>query len=390
VKITCKKADLSRGLAVVGRAIAARTTLPILANVKLSVEQGRLRLAATNLELGIQCWVDATVEEAGSTTLPAKILTDFVNFLPHSDITIITQQDTHESLIKSDISSASVKGMDPEEFPFMPTIDGDPALLIDAATFKTMVDDIGFAAARNDDRPTLTGIYLEVQEGVGTMLTCAAADTYRLAVENCPLARESDPISLLVPAKTLRDLAAILPAQGQVEIGTTSNGGQVLFHTEGIDLASRLLESSYVNFRQMLPKDYQIQATLETRMFTSVIKTAALFASAGDHSVTLMVQPRAGTITIEASATDLGSNTTSMTAQYGDTATASDLTILFNVRYLAEVLSAMSDAPEMAIELRTHVHPGILKPAATRDVLYLVMPQTKRKPAQPTHAAAAL
>ncbi len=390
MKVICTKADLSRGLATVGRAVTTKGTLPILANVKLSVEQGRLRLAATNLELGIQAWVNATIEESGYTTLPARILTDFVNFLPHQEITIATQEDTHESLVESSVSAARIRGIDPAEFPLMPQIDGDPALVLDAMTLKTMVDDIGLAASRDDDRPALTGIYLEVQEGSPGTLTGAAADAYRLAVENVPLVRESSPIDLLVPAKTLKDLASILPTQGQVAISITPNRGQVLFHTEGIDLASRLLEGPYVNFRAMLPDEYQVRAVLETSLLTSVLKTAALFASESERSVALSFRPQTQTMTAEASTIDLGTNTSTIPATYLDTSASEELEILLNVRYVTEALSALSGIPEVAFELRSRSRPAIIKPVGKKELLYLIMPmQLRNSPARPASSAAA-
>src|SRR5947208_9969984 len=134
VKITCKQQDLSHGLTAVSHAVSSRSTLPILSNILLATDHGRLKLSATNLEIGINCWVDAQIHEEGTTTVPAKLLTDFVNSLPQSPVDIAVVEDTNTMNIKSLGSNANIKGMDASEFPLIPSAEGgEPPVMLEAA-----------------------------------------------------------------------------------------------------------------------------------------------------------------------------------------------------------------------------------------------------------------
>ena len=209
MKITCKQQDLSRGLSVVSHAVSSRSTLPILANILLSTDNGRLRLYATNLEIGINCWIDAEVHEEGTTTVPAKLITDLVNSLPLASVDIVVPEDSHTMSIKSMRSSANIKGMDPSEFPLSPNTEGsDPAVVVDAAQLKEMIAEVAFAAADDDSRPVLTGVLVQVSTG---KMTFAAADAFRLAVRVSGLPDDSVLRNdILIPARTLIELSRIL------------------------------------------------------------------------------------------------------------------------------------------------------------------------------------
>src|SRR2546430_11130655 len=163
VKITCKQQDLSRGLSIVSHAVSNRSTLPILANILIATDNDRLRLSATNLEIGINCWVDCQIHEEGSTTVPARLLTDFVNSLPQSGVDITVPEDTNKMNIKSEGSSADIKGMDASEFPLIPSAEGgEPPVILDAATLKEMIDEVVIAASEDESRPVFTGVLVQV------------------------------------------------------------------------------------------------------------------------------------------------------------------------------------------------------------------------------------
>src|ERR1700730_14029615 len=151
MKITCKQQDLSRGLTAVSHAVSNRSTLPILSNILLATDQGRLKLSATNLEIGINCWVDAQIQEEGTTTVPAKLLTDFVNSLPQASVDIIVPEETNKVNIKSEGSDTNIKGMDASEFPMIPSAEGgETPVIMDAATLKEMIAEVAIAAADDE------------------------------------------------------------------------------------------------------------------------------------------------------------------------------------------------------------------------------------------------
>lgn len=380
MKVIFRKSDLSHGLEIVGHATSNRS-LPILANVKLTTEQNRVLLEATNLELGVQCWVEAVVEEAGCITLPARLLTDFVSILPHEQITIAVPEGTYQSTITSELSEATIPTMDPTEFPTWPQLRaGGFSLVMEAQTFKELVGGVAFAASTDEKRPALTGICVQVGRD---KITCAAADAFRLAVRSYPLADGSaEPTELVVPAKTLKEIATILPGQGQVTIRATTN--QILLFTDTVNLASRLLEARYPNFWQMIPEEYHTRAVMQTRLFLPIIKAAALFAQDSTHTATLDLKPQGGTLTISAQAEGIGANTSTIAAAYSHP--IEDLTMQFNVRYIADVLAVIGNAAEIAFEVCTRAKPGILRPVGTQEAIFLIMPM-QIKPTRPARPA---
>lgn len=379
MKITCKQQDLSRGLSVVSHAVSSRSTLPILANILLSTDNGRLRLYATNLEIGINCWIDAEVHEEGTTTVPAKLITDLVNSLPQSSVDIVVPEDSHTMSIKSMRSSANIKGMDPSEFPLSPNTEGsDPAVVVDAAQLKEMIAEVAFAAADDDSRPVLTGVLVQVSTG---KMTFAAADAFRLAVRVSAL--PDDTVlrnDILIPARTLTELSRILPSEGSVQMIVTPNRSQVLFHTENIDLLSRLIEGTFPNFRQIIPKEHTTRAVVETKEFAAAVKSVAPFARDSSNIARIKINGgggngiEPGALTIEATAEDVGNNVSIINAAVD----GPEQQIIFNVKYLAEVLAVL-DTPEVAIEVTSASRPGVVRPVSSADYTYVIMPMSTNR-----------
>lgn len=374
MKITCKQQDLSRGLSAVSHAVSSRSTLPILSNILLATDQGRLKLAATNLEIGINCWVDAQIHEEGTTTVPAKLLTDFVSSLPPAPVDISVPEDSNILNVKSLGSNANIKGMDASEFPLIPSAEGgEPPVLLDAVLLKEMIAEVAFAAADDDSRPVFTGVLVQVSD---EKITFAAADAFRLAVRVAPLPGIDHPSGdILIPARTLTELARILPAEGPVEMIVTPNRSQVLFHTPQLDLVSRLIDGTFPNYRQIIPKEHATRAVVETKQFAEDVKRAALFARDSSNITRVKINPgendglEPGSVTIEATAEDLGDNTSTMNAAVD----GPELQIIFNVKYLADVLAVIG-TPEVALEANGPTKPGVIKPVGANDYTYVIMP----------------
>jgi DNA polymerase-3 subunit beta len=374
VKITCKQQDLSRGLSAVSHAVSNRSTLPILANILLATDNGRLKLSATNLEIGINCWVDCEIHEEGSTTVPAKLLTDFVNSLTQDPVDITVPEDSNKINIKGEGSSANIKGMDASEFPLIPSAEGgEPPVILDAALLKEMIAEVTIAAGEDESRPVFTGVLVQVGN---EQLTFAAADAFRLAVRIAPLPGDATSRGdILVPARTLEELGRILPADGAVQMIVTPNRSQVLFHTDQVDLVSRLIEGNFPNYRQIIPKEHTTRAVVETKTFAARVKSAALFARDSSNIVRIKIQGgdssglEPGTVTVEATAEDLGDNVGVLNAAVD----GPEQQIIFNVRYLSEVLAVIG-TPEVAIEVNGPTKPGVIKPVGATDYTYVIMP----------------
>ncbi|HEX7736690.1 MAG TPA: DNA polymerase III subunit beta [Ktedonobacteraceae bacterium] len=379
MKIVCKQQDLSRGLSAVIHAVSNRSTLPILANILLATDHGRLKLSATNLEIGINCWVDAEIVEEGTTTVPARLIADFVNSLPAASVELNVPEDSQTMSVKGLRSSSNIKGMDAAEFPQIPSNEGgEPPVLLDAVLLKEMIAEVAFAAADDDSRPVLTGVLVQVSD---EKITFAAADAFRLAVRVADLPGDGHPRGdILIPARTLTELARILPGEGPVEMIVTPNRSQVLFHTANLDLVSRLIEGTFPNFRAIIPKESTTHAVVETKEFAAAVKSASLFARDSSNIARVKVNPAgegqdSGAITIEATAEDVGDNVSTINA----TVDGPELQVIFNVKYLGDVLSTIG-TPEVVLEATSATKPGVIKPVGSNDCTYVIMPMHMARP----------
>jgi DNA polymerase III subunit beta len=369
MRVSCSRQELSRGLSLVNHAVSSRATLPILAHLLLSTEQGRLKLAATNLETSITTWITAHIEEEGVTTLPAKLLADLVNALATEDVELVKPIDAHTVQVSTGRTRASLRGLAPDEFPLIPTHEGsDPPITLEASVLKEVIEQVAFAAANDDTRPVLTAVCMQTgEEG----LTFAAADSFRLAVRTVSLPESSEARpDLLIPARTLLELARILPADGPVELLVTPQRSQVLFHTPTLDLVSRLIEGTFPNFRQIIPAECTTCVVVDTNALARSLKAAALFARESANIVTLTVAPGdSAALTVEASTDEVGEHTSVLEASV----TGPAMRLVFNVRYLTDAL-AVIDAPEVALEFASPSRPAALKPVGHPEFLYVAMP----------------
>ena len=245
--------NLARGLSVVSRAVSSRSTLPVLANVLLKTEDAGLKLTATNLEIGITYWVPGKIETDGATTVPAKLLTDLVNSLPAGD-KIDLELGAGESLhLRSGRFETHIKGIDADEFPAIQTAGDRPTTRVAQNVLRRALTETAFAAASDEARPILTGVLAKFE---GDQLTLAAADNYRIAVKTIPILDAVPETSVVIPARALNELARVLAdVDDPVDIVLAAGRNQVLFHLDGIDLVSRLIDGQFPNYQQVVPKE---------------------------------------------------------------------------------------------------------------------------------------
>ncbi|MBA2362303.1 MAG: DNA polymerase III subunit beta [Chloroflexia bacterium] len=370
MKLSCMQDNLNRGLSVVSRAVSARSTLPILSNILLSTENGRLKLAATNLELGITTWIDAEVEQEGTITIPARLLTDFVNTLPSEKVQIELTSG-HKVRVSAGHSSADIHGMDAEDFPVIPTVTDEPTVRIEPGLLKEMISQVAFAAASDDSRPVLAGVLVKFESG---NLTMAAADGFRLAVKEHEVDVETTGISVIVPAKALDALARLIgDAEEKVEITVTPNRSQILFHSENVDIISRLVDGNFPNYMQIVPKQHETRTVVDTQEFLRATRRAFIFARDSQNVVRLQLEPgddlTPGRILITATAAEMGSGADELQA----TIEGAGGQIAFNAKYLADVLAVVTTG-QVALETQTANAPGVIKPIGNGSYTHVIMP----------------
>ena len=365
MKLSCLQENLSKGLGIVGRAVATRTTLPITNNVLLITEESRLKLAATNLEIAISCWVGANIEQEGAITLPAKLLTEFVNSLPGDKIDLNLAQRTLE--LKCARYEARISGIDAEDFPPIPQPGDGITYQIEPEALRLAIGQIVFATTTEDTRPVLTGVCCEFE---GDTLTLAAADGFRLAVHKAPLAMPvEEGVEIIIPGRSLQELARLLIDQEEmVEISINSNKSQVLFRLRDVELVSQLIQGTFPNYKQLIPQSYSTRVIVGTAEFLRATKTASIFARDGSGIVRLQITPD-GMMSISARSEQIGDNEGKIDANVEGEASK----IAFNGRYLIDVLNVLHEG-EVALETTTPSSPGVIRPMGSDNYIHVIMP----------------
>ncbi len=369
MNVSVMQENLARGLGVVSRAVSTRATLPILANVLLKTENNGLKLTATNLEVGITSWVPGKIEGEGEITVPARLLTDLVGSLPNQRIDLVLSAKDRTLKLTCGGSRASIKGIDADEFPVVAAISDSPATSVDARALREALGEVVFAAATDESRPILTGVLTKLN---GDQMTLAAADNYRIAVRTLTTARPvAAETSIVVPARSYAELIRILPdAEQQIDITITPNKSQVLFHADGTDLVSRLIEGQFPNYEPVIPSGHSSRAVLDREAFLSGARRASIFARDSANIVKIEVGgDGSGEVAITAHAADVGDNADALEAAVEGQAT----TIAFNARYLIDVLSNLG-ADEAALELSGPLAPGVIRGIGKGDYVHVIMP----------------
>jgi DNA polymerase-3 subunit beta len=373
MRLTCLQENLSRGLNVVGRAVATRTTLPITNNVLLATDQSRLRLTATNLEMAISCWIGAKAEEEGAITVPARLFTEFINSLPNDKVDISLSPRTKTLELKCARFEARISGVDAQDFPPIPKVAAGINTKVELEVLKQGITQVVFAAAADESRPVLTGVSAEFD---GDLLTLAAADGFRLAVHKLPLAvAVSQKTTVIIPARTLAELNRLMADQEEaVELTVDPNKSQALFRLKNIELVSQLVQGTFPNYAQLIPQSYSTRAVVDVAAFLRATKTATIFARDGSGIVRLVMVPGSGELApgkmmVSARSEEVGDDV----GEIDTVIEGGEAKIAFNGKYLAEVLGVLSQE-QVALEITTPSSPGVIRPVGVDNYVHVVMP----------------
>jgi DNA polymerase-3 subunit beta len=398
VKFTATQPKLNRGLAVVGHAVPHKAILPIEKYILATTEQGRVRLSARREDIGIHYWIDAElVESEGVALLPAHLISDFVRNVPVAPVAITVPSPLHADACSVSClrNNAEMKnaGEDPAEFTQPPLFrDGGEVLLqLDAELLKLIIARTAFAAAEKEAGtwPWSVGLRIEIEEGKAMF---AATDSFRLAMYTLPVPDDQLRCKFLVPAKTMEELARILPSEGAVHMLLTPDHNMALFHvelahlSETLDLSTRLLNyENYINLRNVVPPAWTTRAVMSTQELATTVKLlwpyahenrdAIHFKFFGEQTERLSLIEEANTVSLETIAQDMGSSKTVIGAQVQ----GPDQEIYLNAKYLSEVLDVL-DTPKVALEVTASNRPAVLKPIGPGEYVYVMMPMTNNLP----------
>jgi len=376
VKASILQSNLKHGLGVVSRAVASRsTTLPVLSNVLIDAPEagGRVRLSATNLEIGVNTWLLAKVDEPGAVTVPARTLVDLVNTFPDERVDLILNGKTQTMALQCGRSEARLKGIASTEFPIVPVeADDEKAKIIRLRPDKLAeaIKLVALAAATDESRPMLTGVLCKVN---GDEMTLAAADGFRLSVRSVPLTPPAEsPMQALIPAKALMELARVLSDDDGVSMSIDPQ--RVIFNLEHTVIVAQLLDLQFPDYEQIIPKEHNTRAVVATYDLLKAARAANIFAREAANTVRFQVTPGAdtapGQLTLRARSDETGDNENVIDA----TVDGPPIEIAFNVGYLLDVLSAIP-AHYVTLELSTPSSPGVLRMAEDEEhFTHVIMP----------------
>lgn len=362
MQVEVTQENLSRALGVVGRVASGRTTLPILANILIEAGDSGLKLSTTNLEIGITHDISAKVEAKGKLTVPARLMQDFINSLPASNISLSTEN--NKLHISSGKFTSTINGVAADDFPSIPELNGGKGLKVSSTELKHTLNQILLAASADETRPVLTAVNFYKND---TNLVVVATDSYRLAEREIKKVKPSEQIELLIPARSLNELSRIIDSEDS-DIEMNYDESQVQFSYGNTKLVSKLIDGKYPAYRELIPKENEISFTIARDELLRITKVASLFARESAGGITLHVSEDDQTVSIHSVASQVGENTSS-----ADAKVIGSGEVTLNSRYLVEALGVI-DAKEVEFGFSGKVNPCILRATGDEEYLHVVMP----------------
>jgi DNA polymerase-3 subunit beta len=360
MRLQVTQENLNRALSNVARVATGRNTLPILSNILIKTTNNRLTIAATNLDIAITNYIGSKVSEEGSITVPARLMQEFISSLPPGVIDL--KLDDYKLNIKTDQYQSVINGISAEEYPVMPAITKGQKFTISSSILKKALTQVIFAAASDESRPVLTGVYIYSLAG---QLFMVATDSYRLAEKM--LTKSNQTVSLLVPASALQDLLRIISDEEE-EVSITHDDQQVLFKVGDVELVARLIEGKYPEVRKLIPAEFSVTALVKRSELLNITKVSSLFARESAGSITLQVDSQEKNLSIRSIASQLGENTAATSGKI-----QGDGSITLNSRYLLDSLHALT-GEEVVFGFNGKLEPSAIRDPADPSYTHIIMP----------------
>jgi DNA polymerase-3 subunit beta len=365
MKFSCLQENLSKGLQTVMHAVPAKSSLPILSNVLISTDNGRLKLASTNLETAISTFVGASVDEEGSTTIPARLLKDFIANLPPG--TINAQVKDEILTISSKNTKSKFNGSSAHDFPELPTfpkkvkgLELDPTILNEAMSL------VAFASGTDSSRPIFTGISFTYSKN---KLTLAATDGFRLSEKIITIKSDAEDFSVVLPAKTLSEVAKIFSSSSEpIQFALNPSENLALFKSEDTLIATRILDGQYPDYKKIIPTEHVVKADFNTMDFFEAVRLTDIFAKEGNNTIKVRFDPE-GKIKITSLSEETGQHESIFPAEIEGEL----VEIAFNSKYLLDFLTNIK-SEKIEFLSNGNVSPCLFGPDKQKDFLHIIMP----------------
>ena len=371
MKFTCTKENFSHALDIVSGLACKHINLPILANILIQTEESVVRLTTTNLEIVVKANLRAKVENVGSFTVPAKTLSDFIHLL--GDEQVVVELQDSELSIKCASSATKIKGSPADEYPIVPEIEEKHAYALSVDEFKRALSQTVFAAAKNEIRPELSGVYFGLFTERYAGLLLAATDSYRLAERTVSVAQGNDEMKCIVPSRSLYEVIRLLGlsrgegAENNVRLWLSEN--QIALRYDDFEMTSRLVDGKYPDYAQIIPDKFKTSAVFSAIAMINKIKAASLFTTIGVNAVVFDLNKDQNTISVSSTSTQTGEHSSEIDAEI----IGEENSTLLNHRYVLDGLQSM-DAEEIEFKVNNGDSPCMFRPKGKEGYVYIVMP----------------
>ncbi len=363
MKASAPTDQLQKKLSFINHGVSARADLPVLLNILIEAKDGKITLSSTNLEIGIQTSIPATVEEEGGITVPAKTFTELISSLPQETISLTTEDATLR--VKSKKTQSSFQTIAKEEFPKLYEEKGELLAKLPIKTLQEDFSSVIFSASIDTGRPALSGILMRREEQ-GFLLV--ATDGYRLSLKHATLTHiPGEEVSLLVPARIFRDVLSLKEGKEAVEVYVSPEKNQVLFQQGETVLIGRLIGAEFPNYERIIPSEHSAVTAFDREELLKAVKICSIFARDAANIITLSLKKDA--IIVSSQTPSLGENTVTVEASL----TGEENEIAFNARYLLDVLSNV-DRETLTFEMTGPLNPGVFRIKDDTSFLHLIMP----------------
>ena len=365
MQIVCSKSELLKGIQTVQSAVSSKTTLPVLSNILIETKNNALKLASTDLEVGVRCMIKAEIVKEGALTVPARTFSEFIRTLSEDHEIKLLAEDATKMEIKSGKTRCVLLGLPKEDFPVFPEFPEQGSISLETKVLQEMIKKTSFSVSTDETRYILNGVYFILDKGSAKMVS---TDGRRLAFISRPVQEKKAAITVIIPSKAIHEVERQIAAEdGATVIKMSVTENQVAFKIGDTVIISRLIEGHFPNYEHVIPKSSDIRVKTKTADLLTMTQRAAL--GTGDRGAAIRFILEKGRLRAAGNAQGRVEIDDELPIDYN----GANLEIAFNPAFVIDILKHI-DTPEVNLEFTSSLNPGVLRPAGDEQTIYVVMP----------------
>ena len=365
MKFRCDGLELSEAISVVSKAISSKTTSQILEGIKMVCEDDKLILSATDLEMSIEKTIRAEVETNGETVVPGRLFGEYIKKLTNQQLECELNERNQLKITYTD-SEGCLQCMEISEFPQIKELEKDSYFEISKEDFKSLINNVFYAVAQDDSRPILKGILIETE---GTNIKAVAVDGCRLSISNKTLQMSTSDFKIIIPGKNLNEIVKMMDNEGDIKVYVHSNN--IMVDLGDTIVINRLIDGQFINYRQIVPKDFSTVVTINKEQLEDAIDRASVLSRIDKNNlVKFDIKEKNLMLT---SNSEIGNTKENITVGVK----GNDLTISFNSKYFSDCLRVI-DNPYVKINFNSQIQPCVITPCEGEDFVFLILPVKSR------------